>query len=275
MNVIGQASILFAFFSAVALPASAQNADIDTLGGGGVASGAPVAITSIGKPVDDAREIKIRAALKRVNPDVNPEYIGFSSAPGLLEVIVKGQVVFVSEDGSYLVQGLYDLTNQRDVAQVGAMPVRRKAKLEEIPKSERIVFAPSGQIKHTVTVFTDVECGFCRKFHQDIAEYNRLGIAIEYLAYPRAGMDSEDAKVMRSVWCSSDRRKALTDAKSGATVPEVVCDDSVAKQREIGGLVGLQGTPMIISSDGIALAGYLPPDKLIEALDKLASQRKL
>jgi thiol:disulfide interchange protein DsbC len=111
--------------------------------------------------------------------------------------------------------------------------------------------------------------------HQDIGEYNKLGIAIEYLAYPRAGMGTPDAMKIESVWCSSDRRKALTDAKNELAIPTLKCDNPVAKHRQIGQRIGLQGTPMIINADGIALPGYMRPADLLEALDKLAAQRNI
>jgi len=225
-------------------------------------------------PVDAATDELVRAALKRLNPNLDPEYIGRSPVPGYHEVIIKGQVAFVTEDGSYLIQGLLDLRNERDVAQFGALPGRRRNALAKIPGSERIVFAPAGELKHTVTVFTDVECGFCRKMHQDVVEYNKLGIAIEYVAFPRAGIGSEDALKMETVWCSNDRRKAMTEAKNGATLPKIVCENPVSKHFEIGQHLGLQGTPMIINSDGITISGYLPPSALLDQLEKLAAQRK-
>jgi len=123
----------------------------------------------------DELEVTIRAALKHLNPELVPDYIGPAPVDGYQEVIVKGQVLYVSDDGKVLAQGLIDIERKRDVAQFGAMPGRRLDALAEIPNSERIVFAPAGEIKHTVLVFTDVECGFCRNLHQDIDEYNRLG----------------------------------------------------------------------------------------------------
>lgn len=233
------------------------------------ASPAGVATTDAARAV----ETQVRKALKEINPNLSPDYIGPAAVPGYQEVIVKGQVVFVTNDGNFLIQGLTDLRDRRDIAQFGALPGRRLQALSEIPASERIVFAPTEPAKYRVSVFTDVECGFCRKLHQDIAEYNRLGIAIEYIAFPRAGIDSEDAKKMVSVWCSSDRKKALTDAKKGAKIPALSCANPVAKHYEIGQRIGLQGTPMLINEDGIALPGYLPPDKLLGALQKIAAQR--
>lgn len=231
-------------------------------GGGGTASRA-----------DDAIDSAIRAAIKRVNPEVVPEYIGRSSVPGFLEVVIQGQVVFVTEDGHYLAQGMVDLRDTRDVAQFGVMASRRLEAMQSIPASERIVFAPEGPIRYTVSVFTDVECGFCRKMHEEIEEYNRLGIAVEYLAYPRAGLDSADAQIMESVWCSEDRRKAMTDAKRGVAVAPRKCANPVARHFEIAQRIGLRGTPMVIDADGISLPGYLPPQKMLEQLEKFSALR--
>jgi thiol:disulfide interchange protein DsbC len=187
-----------------------------------------------------------------------------------MEVITEGQTVYVSNDGRYLLQGsLFDIAKKEDVSQLGLSVVRR-AELARIPASDRIVFAPVGPAKHRVAIFTDIECGYCRKLHEDIAEYNKRGIAIEYLAFPRAGLQSPDAMMMQSVWCASDRRKALTDAKAGRQVPPLACKNPVADQYESGRRMGLTGTPMIINEDGLMLPGYLPPDKMLESLDKLS-----
>jgi thiol:disulfide interchange protein DsbC len=123
-------------------------------------------------------------------------------------------------------------------------------------------------------VFTDIECGYCRKMHQDIAEYNRLGIAIEYLAFPRAGTASQDFRNMESVWCSPDRRKALTDAKNGLPVPAKSCSNPVNMQYQIGQKIGLSGTPMLVTRDGIVLPGYLPPAALLQTLQRLEAEAK-
>jgi thiol:disulfide interchange protein DsbC len=275
MNAMKRQTMIFGIVCIMALAACTQGIDSDRTGASTVPdSGQGAKVIRAEGAVGDAMEAKVRAAIKKAYPDETPDYIGYSSFPEVLEVFIRGQVVFVSSDGSYLMHGIYDIANQRDLSQSGAMPGRRLSQLKEIPASERILFAPSGDIKHTVTVFTDVACGFCQKLHKDIAEYNRLGIAVEYLAYPRAGMGSSDAIKMQSAWCSKDRRKALTDAKRGVVIPTISCADPVAKHREIADRIGLRGTPMIIGTDGVALPGYMPPDKLLEALDKRVSIRE-
>lgn len=264
---------VFALLCALSVSACAQSKPADADKAAAPEAGKAAGAAS-GKQADTPKEAMIRAALKAIDPRVVPDRIAPAPMPGFQEVIVSGQVIYFSDDGRYMLQGsLYDVKAKKDLSQIGLSVLRREA-LSKVPVSERIVFAPVGIRKHSVSVFTDIECGYCQKLHSEIAEYNKLGIAIEYLAFPRAGLASQDALAMESVWCSADRRKALTDAKNGRPVPPKRCDNPVAAQYKIGQQIGLQGTPMIINSDGVALPGYLPPDKLLEALDKLAAEEK-
>jgi thiol:disulfide interchange protein DsbC len=211
------------------------------------------------------------AAIRSLNAQVQIDHIAAAPLPGFREVIVGGQVIYVSDDGRYLLQGaLFDVKQKKDLSQSGLAEVRRDL-LKTIPASDRIIFAPADP-DYTVTVFTDVECGYCRKLHEDIAEYNRLGIAIEYVAFPRMGLGSDDFRKMVSVWCAPDRRKALTDAKSDRAVPSRSCTNPVTMHYDVGQRVGLTGTPMIITAEGMQMPGYMPPDALRAALDKLAAE---
>lgn len=253
---------VFALLCALSLSACAQTAPA----GADKAAAAPAAKS----PAEV--EKRVRSALAKLAPKAELDRVAPAAVPGFTEVITEGQALYVSNDGRYLIQGaLFDIDKKEDVSQLGLSVVRR-AEMAKIPVSDRIVFAPVGPAKHRVAIFTDIECGFCRKLHEDIAEYNKRGIAIEYLAFPRSGLESPDGLAMQSVWCSSDRRKALTDAKAGRPVPPMACKNPVADQYESGRRMGLTGTPMIINEDGLMLPGYLPPDKMLESLDKLATQ---
>lgn len=253
---------VFALLCALSLSACAQTAPA----GADKAAAPPKA--------DAGTEKRVRAALAKIAPKAELDRVAPAAVAGFTEVITEGQTVYVSNDGRYLIQGsLFDIDKKEDISQLGLSVVRR-AELSKIPATDRIVFAPVGPAKHRVAIFTDIECGFCRKLHEDIAEYNKRGIAIEYLAFPRAGLQSADGVAMQSVWCASDRRKALTDAKAGRPVPPTACKNPVADQYESGRRMGLTGTPMIINEDGLMLPGYLPPDKMLESLDKLATQSK-
>lgn len=220
-------------------------------------------------------EARVREALRVLNPRIEVESIAKAPVPGFMEVIAGGQVIYVSDDGKYLFQGdLLDIENKQDLGEDAMAKVRRKI-LAQLPEADRIVFAPAGATKHTVVVLTDVECGYCRKFHSDIAEYTARGIRVEYLAFPRAGIGSDDYRKMVSVWCAHDRKKALTDAKNGRSVPQGPCARSPVDMQYNAGLrMGLEGTPMILTADGRMVGGYLPPDALLQRLDALDAQRK-
>ena len=154
------------------------------------------------------RHARMRARsrpIRALNPQVKVENVGEAPMPGFREAIVGGQVVYVSDDGRYLFLpgsggALFDVNAKKNLSEA-ALAADPQGALQTIPVSERIVFAPA-KPKHTVTVFTDIECGYCRKLHSEIAEYNKPGIAIEYLAFPRMGLGRDDYKKMVSVWCA-------------------------------------------------------------------------
>jgi len=216
---------------------------------------------------------RARDAVRSIDPNISIERIVPAPIPGFQALVVGGQVLYVSNDGKYLVQGsLFDVGGRRDAGEEVMKQVRVDL-LRSIPASDRIVFAPKDP-KYTVTVFTDVECGYCRKFHSQIAEYNKLGIAVQYLAFPRMGLGSEDFRKMVAVWCAPDRRKALTDAKNDRNVASRNCTNPVTMEYELGRRAGLTGTPMVLAADGTQLGGYLAPDQLRAALDALAAGRR-
>jgi thiol:disulfide interchange protein DsbC len=258
---------LVVLLGAVSLSACAQSTPTSTAAKpGSQASTAEMAVVAAaGTP-----EARARAAIQLVNPQVEIDQVGPAPLPGFQEVIVGGQPVYVSNDGKYLMQGtLYDIQTRTNLGEASMAQVRRKL-MQSMPVSDRIVFAPANP-KYTVTVFTDVECGYCRKLHSQIADYNRQGIAVQYVAFPRMGLGSEDFKKMVAVWCSADPKKALTDAKNDRAVPYRNCKNPVTMQYNLGQRMGLTGTPMILASDGTQLGGYIPPAQLRAELDKLAT----
>ncbi|WMJ67772.1 thioredoxin fold domain-containing protein [Stenotrophomonas sp. 24(2023)] len=227
-------------------------------------SPAPAARPAAANPAADQT---VRAALKQLDPNFNPDYIGAAPFAGFREVVVSGQVLYVSDDGRYLMQSQpYDIRAKALVNSEGLLGYRRGL-LAKANHGDRIVFA-APNAKYTISVFTDIECGYCRKLHQDIPELNRNGITVEYLAFPRMGLGSKDYTDMISVWCASDRRQALTAAKQGKPVAAKNCTNPVAMQYTLGQQLGVNGTPAIFADDGTQLGGYLPPAQLRAALEK-------
>ena len=133
-----------------------------------------------------------------------------------------------------------------------------------------IVFGPD-DAKYTITAFTDVDCGYCRKLHSEMDKYNANGIRIRYMAYPRAGLNSESYNKMVSVWCADDRKAAMNIAKTGASIPPKTCDNPIAEQYALGQAMRIQGTPALILDDGDVLPGYVPADKLVKLLEHRAA----
>ena len=265
--------ILLAVIGAISLSACAKTPDpgLAAQAPGAQASTASIAPASptavAGTP--EARAIE---AIRQFNPQAKVDRVTQAPLPGFREALVGGQVVYVSDDGRYLFLpgsggALFDAKARKNLTEA-ALAGMRKQLLQTIPASERIVFAPANP-KYTVTVFTDVECGYCRKMHSEIAEYNKHGIAVQYLAFPRMGIGSDDYKKMVSVWCASDRKAAMTAAKSDGRLASKDCKNTVTMQYDVGQRAGLTGTPMILTEDGTQIGGYVPPAQLRAALDQL------
>ena len=234
---------------------------------------AQAAIAGAPKVEPGSADARALDAIRKLNKQIRVDRVGASPIPGFREAIVGGQTLYVSDDGRYMLQGsLYDLDARRDLSEASLAKLRREL-LKTIPVKDRIVFAPANP-KYTVSVFTDVECGFCRKLHSQIADYNREGIEVQYLAFPRMGLGSPDFQKMVNVWCAADRKQALTDAKNGRPVPLRNCKNPVTMEYDVGQRVGLAGTPLIVAADGTAMPGYMPPKELRAALDKLAAEAK-
>ncbi len=212
-------------------------------------------------------EMRIRSALAQVLPNTAPDSIAATPVPGLYEVMFGPRLVYISEDGRYLLQGsLIDLETRQDLTEPRLAAAKLKA-IEAVGEANMLVYAPE-KPKHVITVFTDIDCGFCRKLHAELDQYLAQGIEIRYLLYPRAGENSESYQKAVSVWCADDRRSALTAAKQGQEVPPRTCANPVLEHMALGRLIGLQGTPALVLDDGEVVPGYVPADKLRQMLDQ-------
>ena len=219
---------------------------------------------------DPDREDFLRKAITDVFPDVEITRIKPSPIPGLYEVMLGTEMIYLSEDGRYILQGdLVDLGEKINLSERERAAARKQV-LESIPASETIDFVPEGA-QHTVYVFTDITCGYCRRFHQDVAELNGRGVSVRYLAYPRAGTGSDAFTDMESIWCAANQNTAMTLAKRGDPVTPAQCDNPVRRQYELGQALGVRGTPAIYLENGQELPGYVPPDTLLEALQQHSS----
>jgi len=227
--------------------------------------------TAVAAPAAPASvEAAVRKALEEVAPGASIDGIQASPIPGFQEVAIGSRVFYISDDGQYLVQGtLYDITRRESLTEASEARLRKKV-LDGVSADRHISFAPPLP-RHRVTVFTDIDCGFCRQMHANVAEYNRLGIAIDYLFYPRAGLNSESFEKAVSVWCAPDRQAAMTAAKAGQELPRANCANPVARDHDLGRRVGLTGTPAIYAGSGELLGGYVEPAEMLARLEELAA----
>ena len=189
--------------------------------------------------------------------------------PGMYQVAVGANVAYVTKDGRYIIRG--DIINVETSANVSeeTRARARAAMLGSVDPATMIVFKPAnGAVKHTVTIFTDVDCGYCRQFHREIDKVTALGIEVHYLFYPRTGPNTESWTKAEEVWCAPDHNSALTRAKLGGSLPENhACATPVADQYELGQGIGVRGTPAIFNEAGDLIGGYLPPATLAKVLD--------
>jgi thiol:disulfide interchange protein DsbC len=234
--------------------------------------GVPIAGVLAGVAVAQEPSVVSKEALAAQLPGVAASDISDAPIPGFYQIAVGASVAYVSQDGRYALQGeLYDLETSANLTEE-LRADKRVALLEGVDRSTAIVFRPKdGAVKHRVTIFTDVDCGYCRQFHREIDQVTALGIEVEYLSFPRTGPDTESWSKAEHVWCAKDRAAALTQAKLGGSIPEESCDSTpVESHYNLGNLVGVRGTPAVYAATGELLGGYLPPDKLLEALEQLA-----
>jgi thiol:disulfide interchange protein DsbC len=214
--------------------------------------------------------------LAKLYPEIEVTNIRDAILPGFYEVLVGSHVYYVTTDGRYLVRGdLVDLKMQHNVSE-DRRAENRAELLSSLDPSKEVIFSPTnGEPKYRVTVFTDVDCAYCRKFHSQIAELNSLGIEVRYVSYPRSGPNTESWAKAENVWCSADPRGALTRAKLGAAVtPAPECKSPpIAEEYELGRRIGLTGTPGVYADNGVELGGYLPPGELLGALEQIYGKK--
>ena len=220
---------------------------------------------------DDAETIKKK--LIEAFPSHTPDSVTKSPVDGWYEAMYGIQTIYISEDGRFLFEGvLVDLEdNKRNLTEVSAGKARR-ALMEDIDKQEPITFGAKDP-KYTITVFTDIDCGYCRKLHAEMDQYESYGIKIEYLLFPRNGITSPSYLKAVSVWCSDDQKAALTKAKKGETIEDKTCDNPVAEQFDIGNKIGVTGTPAILTDSGELMPGYLPAKELAKRLDHISQAK--
>jgi thiol:disulfide interchange protein DsbC len=227
---------------------------------------------SFAKSTDE--EANIRQVLKNNFADLVVDEVKASPVKGIYQVSAGPTIIYVTGDAHYAFSGdIIDLQNAQTNLTEDARKQARLAGLKALGEENMIIFSPKNP-KYTVTVFTDVDCGYCRKMQNEMSKINELGIAVRYLAFPRSGPNTPTYDKMVSVWCAKDKKGALAAAKANKPVAENICpNNSVMKDFQYGMQVGVNGTPTLIFEDGTMVPGYLPPEKLLEAAEQLAVKK--
>lgn len=212
---------------------------------------------------------EIEKMLGMIVPGAKVDSIKPVDVKELYEVTFGADIAYVSKDGRYMMMGdLIDVSAKENLTenQRGVMRGQLVSKMDE---AGLIVFGPENP-KHTITVFTDIDCGYCRKMHAEMDQYEKAGIAIRYAAFPRAGIGSESYDKAVSAWCAKDRKEALTQSKAGVTLPKAAADcvHPVDEQYHLTRTLRFEGTPTLVLKDGTVIPGYVPADRLRAILDE-------
>ena len=224
-----------------------------------------VAVLAVGSA--PAAEIEtVRASIKKHFPAAAHAQLSTTPVDGLYQLNTGARVYYVFADGKHLLSGrLFDMETRTDLTEV-ALDGQRAELMARVDDSNTIVYPAAGDTQHTLTVFTDIDCPYCRKLHEEMSELNELGIRVRYMLYPRAGFPSPSYDKAVSVWCAQDRNVAMDRAKNGEKPPRLECETPIAAHMALAREVGLTGTPFTITDTGRVISGYMPAPKLYESL---------
>lgn len=215
---------------------------------------------------------EVKAGIKKLAPTAVVSSMDKTPIKGVSEIIIStgqqggsGEVFYMSDDGEYLFNGnIIETSTKKDITDERKSGLRKEI-IDKFSDNEKINFFPD-EMKYKLTVFTDIDCGYCRKLHSQIDEYNKLGIGISYMFFPRSGINTPSFDKAVTVWCSDDQQSALTNAKSGISLETKQCDNPIKEQYLAGRAAGVTGTPALVLSNGKLLPGYLAPKDLLNRL---------
>lgn len=236
-------------------------------------------IPAIADEKSDAKSelAQVTKVLSKLMPNAKADSIADSVIPGMYEAVFGPQVIYISNNGRYILEGdLYDLSTRTNLTEDKRRVGRAKV-VNNLDAKAMVIFSPK-EVKYTITAFTDIDCGYCRKLHNQMAEYNKLGIEFRYLAYPRSGVGSPSYLKALSVWCAKDPQEAMSFAKGGAKLEQIQaitqvkekdCKDEILSHMAAAKQVGVTGTPTLVFDNGQVAPGYVEPKRLIQILEQM------
>lgn len=233
-----------------------------------------IACTSLFSIAEEEQDeqAKFSQLVSKLNASYKVDSVEKAKVPGFYKVrTTSGALIYADETATFFFMGnLYELEGGEQLVNLTAKDAaeQRVALVKSFNADEMIVFSPQKPLetKAIINVFTDVDCGYCQKLHQEVPQMNALGIEVRYMAFPRAGVGSKTYNKLVSAWCADDQQSAMTALKARQAIPEKTCDNPVAEQYALGKAVGVRGTPAIVLQDGTLIPGYKPADKMAEAL---------
>jgi thiol:disulfide interchange protein DsbC len=218
---------------------------------------------------DDAKDV-IMKQLQKIDQNIPVVSVNAAPLKGMYEIeLSSGEIIYSDAKGEYFLLGqLYQLSDDKGFVNLteGKMDQQRQAQLSTIPDKEKVIFEAEGAEKSSIYVFTDVDCPYCRKLHQEVPKLQAMGIRVEYLAFPRQGPGSPAYKKMSNIWCAADKAQAMTLSKQGKELDNIDCNNPVQAQYELGQKLGVTGTPAIITQEGQLIPGYMPAEQLAAKL---------
>ncbi len=216
-----------------------------------------------GKDISD-----MRAKLEIIIPGIAIDSVVLLNNIGLVQVVINDEIIYFTENLQYLIDGdVISLETRQNITENKRISLRRLA-LANLDESDMIIYEPTKEMEHTITVFIDIDCAYCQKLHEQRTEYNDLGIRIRYLAFPHAGIDSISFNKTENVWCAENSEQAMTDATTGVEVVRSGCRSPVQVHYEFGRRIGVRSTPAILLESGRILPGYVPPKRLKQILSQ-------
>lgn len=214
---------------------------------------------------DDIKALRLVLAAKM--PMAAEAVIKATPIPGIYEVLAGANIMYTTKDARYVLDGdLLDMVKRENLTE-NTRGIARTNALTQLGENNMLVYKPEGEVKHTITVFTDIDCPYCRRLHQEMDQYMAAGVKVRYIFVPFKGKQSFDTSV--SVWCAKDRNMSMDKAKSGEDIETKTCDNPIDQHKQLATSLGIRGTPAIMLENGTLTPGYVPAAKMIEQMNAL------
>ncbi|MGE5523804.1 MAG: DsbC family protein [Rhodospirillaceae bacterium] len=216
-----------------------------------------------------ANEAAVRQAFIARFPGANIDSVTRMPIGGLYEIVFEGQIVYTDEKVNYVMSGnLFDLRGgtERNLTRerMGQIVSQTLAK-----SNEGAIKRVKGNGKRVIYTFEDPNCPYCKELQKELAKMN--DVTVYTFLLPILSQDSTDKS--KAIWCSKDRAKAWDDAMLRGVTPAPArkdCETPFDKNAQLAQRFGIRGTPAVYLANGQQIGGYVPADKIEQALSTAA-----